>query len=284
MFESLYFLKRLFNFYRPNDMERENFDYTIEATNRLEINGECFYTEKTQQQWWVNNFYDDDHFFNVVINVIKFPQNNLPETQPLFRLLSQLNPILEHVHLRMADNGDIQSVVNEKEIYNRWERVKEQLLAQYKDTKPVKNMIEKLNASYYWSRSCIRGSLLYFIFLSQYRKDDEFEGELPSILHEGEIIDINVSRFKNENVLNSSNEKTRCLHGEGKVRRRSTLKKVYNQQIKPLTGADFSYNYIFDCHYDFDCKNASLIEAHLKEQASDKYVYESTVTFKFIPQ
>ena len=61
-----------------------------------------------------------DLIHNIEIDIIEYPQSNAPEVYPTYKLLQQLNPISQHIHLHLDKMGKIISVVNNQEIEDRW--------------------------------------------------------------------------------------------------------------------------------------------------------------------
>lgn len=244
----------------------------------MEINHQPFYDETTSQKWSVRYYYDEKFYRNIVIDVLEFPQSNAPEVQPTYKLFCKLNSIFQHLHLRLDNDGNVSSLVNKEEIEVRWECVKKEILSEYAGINPVKKMVEKLNFTYYSCKETIMQSLLHLVLLACYRDEEKFVVRLPSVLNEGELIYTDVKR-----ILSDSDKL--YFHGEGCVHNISAMKKAYDKQIKPLTQSDFNYAYTIDVKYIFKSEHTiQKIEACIREQSSNRFVYKKTVTFSLIPK
>ena len=73
-----------------------------------------------------------------VIDVVELPHSNAPEVHPTYKLFNQLNSIFQHLHLCIDNDGELCSVVNKKEIQDKWENVRNGLLSEYEGIKQVK--------------------------------------------------------------------------------------------------------------------------------------------------
>lgn len=253
-------------------------DYAIEIASLTEINSEPLYDEITCQKWSAHYFYDERRYRNIIIDVVELPHSNAPEVLPTYKLFNQLNSIFRHLHLCIDNYGYLSSVVNIKEIQNKWENVRNGLLSEYEGIKQVKKMIEKLDYAYYACEGTLMQSLLHLIFLVRYREENKFEIELPSVLNEGELIDIDLQK-----TVSERDRQHYC--GKGYVHHQSAMKKAYDKQIKPLTQSEFDYDFTIDIEYIFNSEHrVQKIEACIKEQSSDRFVHKKTVTFSLIPK
>lgn len=259
-------------------MKNLTLDYAIEIASLTEINHQPLYDEITGQKWSVHYFYDEKRYRNIVIDVVELPHSNAPEVHPTYKLFNQLNSIFQHLHLCIDNDGELCSVVNKKEIQDKWENVRNGLLSEYKGIKQVKKMIEKLDYAYYACEGTLMQSLLHLIFLVRYREENKFEIELPSVLNEGELIDIDLQK-----TVSERDRQHYC--GKGHVHHQSAMKKAYDKQIKPLTQSEFDYDFTIDIEYIFNSEHrVQKIEACIKEQSSDRFVHKKTVTFSLIPK
>lgn len=259
-------------------MKTMTLDYAIEIASLTEINHQPLYDEITSQKWSVHYSYDEKRYRNIVIDVVELPHSNAPEVHPTYKLFNQLNSIFQHLHLCIDNDGKLYSVVNQKEIQDKWENVRKELLSEYEGIKQVKKMVEKLDYAYYACEGTLMQSLLHLIFLVRYREEDRFNIELSSVLNEGELIDIEL-----ESTVSERDRQHFC--GKGYVNHQSAMKKAYDKQIKPLTQSEFDYGFTIDMEYLFNSEHrVQKIEACIKEQSSDRFVHKKTVTFSLIPK
>jgi len=259
-------------------MKTMTLDYAIEIASLTEINHQPLYDEITSQKWSVHYFYDEKRYRNIVIDVVELPHSNAPEVHPTYTLFNQLNYIFQHLHLCIDNDGKLYSVVNKKEIQDKWEDIRKELLSEYEGIKQIKKMVEKLDYAYYACEGTLMQSLLHLIFLVRYREENRFNIELSSVLNEGELIDIEL-----ESTVSERDRQHFC--GKGYVHHQSAMKKAYDKQIKPLTQSEFDYGFTIDIEYIFNSEHrVQKIEACIKEQSSDRFVHKKTVTFSLIPK
>lgn len=259
-------------------MKTMTLDYAIEIASLTEINHQPLYDEITSQKWSVHYFYDEKRYRNIVIDVVELPHSNAPEVHPTYTLFNQLNYIFQHLHLCIDNDGKLYSVVNKKEIQDKWEDIRKELLSEYEGIKQIKKMVEKLDYAYYACEGTLMQSLLHLIFLVRYREENRFNIELSSVLNEGELIDIEL-----ESTVSERDRQHFC--GKGYVHHLSAMKKAYDKQIKPLTQSEFDYGFTIDIEYIFNSEHrVQKIEACIKEQSSDRFVHKKTVTFSLIPK
>lgn len=259
-------------------MKTMTLDYAIEIASLTEINHQPLYDEITSQKWSVHYFYDEKRYRNIVIDVVELPHSNAPEVHPTYKLFNQLNSIFQHLHLCIDNDGKLYSVVDRKEIQDKWENVRKELLSEYEGIKQVKKMVEKLDYAYYACEGTLMQSLLHLIFLVRYREENRFNIELSSVLNEGELIDIELESTVSE-------RDRQHFYGKGYVYHQSAMKKAYDKQIKPLTQSEFDYGFTIDIEYVFNSEHrVQKIEACIKEQSSDRFVHKKIVTFSLIPK
>lgn len=259
-------------------MKTMTLDYAIEIASLTEINHQPLYDEITSQKWSVHYFYDEKRYRNIVIDVVELPHSNAPEVHPTYKLFNRLNSIFQHLHLCIDNDGKLYSVVNKKEIQDKWEDIRKELLSEYEGIKQIKKMVEKLDYAYYACEGTLMQSLLHLIFLVRYREENRFNIELSSVLNEGELIDI-----KLESTVSERDRQHFC--GKGYVHHQSAMKKAYDKQIKPLTQSEFDYGFTIDIEYIFNSEHrVQKIEACIKEQSSDRFVHKKTITFSLIPK
>ena len=235
-------------------MKTMTLDYAIEIASLTEINHQPLYDEITSQKWSVHYFYDEKRYRNIVIDVVELPHSNAPEVHPTYTLFNQLNSIFQHLHLCIDNDGKLYSVVNKKEIQDKWEDIRKELLSEYEGIKQIKKMVEKLDYAYYACEGTLMQSLLHLIFLVRYREENRFRDR-------------------------------QHFCGKGYVHHQSAMKKAYDKQIKPLTQSEFDYVFTIDIEYIFNSEHrVQKIEACIKEQSSDRFVHKKTVTFSLIPK
>ena len=216
----------------------------------------------------------DERLCNCIeIDIIEYPQSNAPEVYPTYKLLQQLNPISQHIHLHLDKMGKIISVVNNQEIEDRWTEIKDTLVSEYGDVKQGRKMIENLSITYYNFIESIKKSLLHQIFLMRFRKEDKFRVELPSVLNEGAMIDVDMKR-----VISGGGQQ--CLQGQGYVQHRTSMMEKYDKQIRPLTQCRFDYNFDIEAVYEFNTDRIlQNIEVLMQEQSCENFIHKKKITF-----
>ena len=253
--------------------DKSYFDYLTEIASMMEINHQCIYDEKTCQKWRVCSYIDKSLIHNIEIDIIEYPQSNAPEVYPTYKLLQQLNPISQHIHLHLDKMGKIISIVNNQEIEDKWTEIKDALVSEYGDVKQGKKMIEKLSITYYNFIESIKKSLLHLIFLMRYRKEDKFKVELPSVLNEGYMIDVDMK-------CAISDGGQQCLQGQGYVQHRASMMEKYEKQIRPLTQCRFDYNFNIEAVYGFNTDRIlQNIEVQMQEQSCENLIHTKKITF-----
>lgn len=252
---------------------KSTFDYMIEIVSKMEINNQCIYDEKTCQKWRVCSYIDRNRIHNIEIDVMDYPQSNAPEVYSTYRLLRLLNQLSQHIHLQLDGMGKIIAVVNHREIEDKWFELKDRLVAEYGDVKQGKKMIDNLNVTYCSFLRSIKNSLLHVIYLLRFREGNKFKIELPSVLNEGHMIDVDMFRI-------ISDDNRQLLHGTGYVQHRSSMMDKYDKQIKPLTQCQFDYNFNIEVAYQINSNRVvKHIEANLQEQSCENLINKRTITF-----
>ena len=169
--------------------------------------------------------------------------------------------------------GKIISVVNNQEIEDKWTEIKNAFVSEYGDVKQGRKMIENLSITYYNFIESIKKSLLHQIFLMRFRKEDKFRVELPSVLNEGAMIDVDMKR-----VISGGGQQ--CLQGQGYVQHRTSMMGKYDKQIRPLTQCRFDYNFDIEAVYEFNTDRIlQNIEVLMQEQSCENFIHKKKITF-----
>ena len=134
-------------------------------------------------------------------------------------------------------------------------------------------MIENLSITYYNFIESIKKSLLHQIFLMRFRKEDKFRVELPSVLNEGAMIDVDMKR-----VISGGGQQ--CLQGQGHVQHRTSMMEKYDKQIRPLTQCRFDYNFDIEAVYEFNTDRIlQNIAVLMQEQSCENFIHKKKITF-----
>jgi hypothetical protein len=218
------------------------------------------------------------------INHENFPEN-LGNTLDVSEFL---NIPYENLHLKLYPNGEVKDVLNQDEIAEKWEQIKNRKefhqLLEYIDEE---QFFRKLNPAYEDSLEYILKTPHYIVFFPpvyqtpRYHPDPFVRVELNcnSIIFAGNTVDFRV-QFELERIENGfAYCKSKTLKFSTNERK---MKNLYKQGYASAIQSPLEYAFSYEAQYKYEVKTAKLIQANavFKEQANENLIYENQINIQ----
>lgn len=207
------------------------------------------------------------------------------ETMEFANLIKLMSTPTQRVDVRLDKTGKIHEIINARYIYDRWIEVYNILRKEFTDENFLQGLREQGNNDYTNLKETIGRILLYNIFYlpvfdDEYKfgKNKSYELAITSNVLNSEKVDI-VLRDK-EIKINNPNL---CLTLIGQARNGDHIaKKAMQTYASLLEGHKTDYEFEINVKYEIDmfdgCPNN--IEVYFKENLTDLFFYEQTMTIK----
>lgn len=214
--------------------------------------------------------------------------NANPGFNDMIEFAKAFNYPMAKLVLKLNEKGQVDAVLNQDEILERWNHIKDDVLAPLKSSDQDKEVLKNGDIQFSNSLNSIKESLIYSLFFApvfgekkQSQNADVFSGEISSQLFQNQKISYNLKEVcekldENEVVLNHSALIDKYTY--------SDFGKLYDKMYKELCGPRFLYETSLSSKYKYDVVSGLIKEcdAVFIEKANEKLIYESVYKIKMI--
>lgn len=214
--------------------------------------------------------------------------NANPGFNDMIEFAKAFNYPMAKLVLKLNEKGQVDEVLNQDEILERWNHIKDDVLAPLKSSDQDKEVLKNGDIQFSNSLTSIKESLIYSLFFApvfgkkkQSQNSDVFSGEIFSQLFQNQKISYNLKEVcekldENEVVLNHSALIDKYTY--------SDFSKLYGKMYKELCGPRFLYETSLSSKYKYDVVSGLIKEcdAVFIEKANEKLIYESVYKIKMI--
>jgi hypothetical protein len=266
----------------------EELNYLFSSQSEIKVKGYSLMESKTTQQIAYRLCEKDARgsfgSFSLELTVTS-TEADLPVAAGNVSSVGQLlNIPYERLVFQLYSNGEVQEVLNQKEIAGKWEDVKKKeefqsLLAGVNE----KKFIQEMDNAYADSIWRIRETPLYIVFFPPvYRLlyDDShsarYEQTCKSILFIGNTIRFK-THLKFEKIANGIVFFTsRLLKFDTDDR---DMRKLYQKAYGALVNTGLDYHFLFEADYQYELQTGRLLSAQavFEEQANRDLIYKNTI-------
>ncbi|NIF07517.1 hypothetical protein F3J23_19015 [Chryseobacterium sp. Tr-659] len=257
--------------------EIEKSQYTILQTIDLQVAGSSMIDSETEIIWDFNKTKKENYFYGDIIQ----KSHQVKYIKSIYRqfaeYMQKFNKPLEHLNIELFPEGNIKSLINQDEIKQAWNVLKENLKPELGNTFEEKNMIEGGDNDFSNTLPLIKNNVLYTLFFNDlFYEYSELNTFIELDKHEY-ISQI----FANEKVILSKKRKVERegnivkikFYSESDSDKNGHLREIYNTKLKDFLQEPYSYSLTWSLEYHFDVLQSKMLLCHskIKEQASAKY-------------
>lgn len=259
--------------------ETDNDKYLILQKIDMQVSGSSMIDSETEMVWEFRKFKKDGIFYGAIqqkLHQVKYIKSIYRQ---FAEYMQKFNKPLEHLVIGLSQEGGVESLVNQEEITERWNRLKNELQPELGNTFEEKNMIEGGDRDFSDTLPLIKNNLLYTLFLN----DLFYEYADPGIFIEQGKQQYISQVFANESVMILTKRKVEKdgdilkikFYSEADPDKNNHLRNIYNTKLKDFLQEHFDYAFTWSLEYHFDIQKGKMLLCHskIKEQASRKYTH-----------
>jgi hypothetical protein len=210
--------------------------------------------------------------------------------QNMAAFMQEFSWITQVLDLELGQYGNIIKVINEQQIWDKWQSVKYQLKKKSPDPDNLKPIFDGGDKDYGDPTSLIKNSLVHRFFfppiIGVKQAGNDFHsintyGSLPSQLYTGEKVFYEIL----ERTTKSNEAELEFSHKGKLVPDKTTnFKSLYEQNYKTLLGDDFGYNWSYTVDYKFNKLQNALMAANvlLTEATNPSLMHQTRITVSHV--
>jgi len=261
--------------------------YKINIIQKLIANDKSFVNTNTEIIWKfkvIENMND-----RIVINIIcdSYEVKNKPSgTANLIDFAMLFNKPVEELTLELNQYGNIEKVLNQKSILDKWLLLRNNELGEYQKDESMKGIFVAGDTEFTNTLQSLKNNILYILFFDKiYDKvltantfiNDNIS--LYSKLFQGKLIS-----FNNRQEIQSYNDVQIMNTFKFIPDEKLELKKKYIVDYKDIIGNDFNYNYTIKSKANYLMTKGILksLEAECIEQANDRLFHQTNYKVELI--
>ncbi|KAA0127813.1 LysM peptidoglycan-binding domain-containing protein [Chryseobacterium sp. SN22] len=259
--------------------ETDTDDYLILQKIDMQVSGGSMIDSETEMMWEFRKFRKDGIFYGE----IQQKSHQVKYIKSIYRqfaeYMQKFNKPLEHLVIELSHEGGVESLANQDEIMERWNRLKNELQPEMGNTLEEKNIIEGGDRDFSDTLPLIKNNILYTLFLN----DLFYEYVELGTFVEQEKQQYTSQVFANEQVMLLSKRKVEKegdilkikFYSEADPGKNGHLRSIYNTKLKDFLQENFDYALTWSLEYHFDIRKGKMLLCHskIKEQASRKYTH-----------
>ena len=259
-----------------------SFIYEIIQKQSLALDDKKLYETETRMIWKLSDIEVSEEYFSLVVEQV---EHQLADVHSVVKELASFarlfNIPLSRLHLKFLPDGSFLSILNQEEITQKWEELKETpKLKELQEHTEAQSIITEGDKDFSDTNPLFRNSFLYQLFFpaiygnieTSVAATEDKPRVLKSNIFQNQPVQLNVER---ENLTAPDHTlaiKFTAEHiGDGK------LKKLYDKQFKAMVKKEFDYEFNIITEYRV-AKQSGMIQTascKVKEQLTDNFVHRA---------
>ncbi len=265
------------------------FMYEIKQKQHLMLGEQKLYETETRMIWKLFNIEVFEEYFSLQVEQVEHKLANVHSVVKELASFAQLfNIPLSRLHLKFLPDGSFLSILNQEEITQKWEELKETpKLKELQEHTETQSIITEGDKDFSDSKPLIQNSFLYqFFFPAIY---GNIETSVAATEDEPRVFKSNI--FQNQAIqFNVERENLTAPHHMLAIKftaeniRDRKLKKLYDKQFKAMVKEEFDYEFNFTTQYKV-AKQSGIIQAascKVREQLTNNFVHRADYTIQLL--
>lgn len=270
-------------------LSKESAEYKINIEQRFVVNDKLFLNSITDIRWLYEISEIAENPIVTVETKSTEVSNNPTGFENLVSFAEMFNKPTVVLVLELNSLGKIEKVVNQKEVFEKWEQLANGELAEYRGDESMEGIFIAGYSEFSDTIKSLKTNPLYLFFFDEiysktfensiYNKTNEqllsklFQGALISLKNRQEIIDFN-TKVVAKNIYRYFTEDNQELD----------LADLYQRNYKDIIGADLDYKFecSSDAEYDFHRGMLNNLKAVCLEKANDKLFHETKYKIELV--
>lgn len=260
--------------------------YQIEVFQEMMVNDRSFVNTLTTIEWAFKIEEITTKNYKVTLDTTSYEIGQTSEVNKAITDFGLLfNFPVRSLHLLISHSGEIMSVLNQADIFEKWQNIKQTDLLSFQNDKSMEGIFVAGDTEFSNTISILSRNPLYLIFF------DVVYGNLEKIGNVGRKGIILNSRLFQGNLVELANSRKLSKKGEvisieNTYRSDSdsdaTLKEQYQKDFKGTTGANFVYSYKLQSLSEYSFDDGMLLKstAVCAEEANENLIHTTKYTIK----
>lgn len=264
-----------------NKVVDTNIKYRINMYQKLIANDKIFADTDTEIIWNLKFLEIAESKIIIEIKIISYEVKNQPaDTSKLINFSMLFNYPVENLKLELNHYGKIERILNQKEVFEKWQTLRNKDLAQYQYEESMKGIFIAGDNEFSDTIKSLQNNLLYVLFFDKVYNtpflSEPYIGDsinLYSKLFQGTKIPFtNTQEFYNNENIKVKNRYSFIVNTETRE-----LEKKYLANYKSLIGEDFNYDYYIESDAGYHIENGILqyLDAVCIEKSNEKLFHHT---------
>ena len=266
-------------------------DIVIDEATELQMRGQILIQAQTIQRFSVKQDEKDGHAISIIDCKEIIKRQISPEYKPLADTISFLGQPLYHLVLGINPNGEIAKIVNQEEIYERWNKLKQTKEAQIllADDVTGEKISQAMDTDYSQTLKVIKETLRYRLLCPDFWGDQT----LGKVRHRETDLTLS-SNFFSSHKIRFSLKETFARADETKeiivTQEYSSVKEIqkelsgiYNSSLNDYLQTPMDYGMKIKCTFHLSGVPLCIQECHchLQEKLNDMAVFTNEIHIKY---
>ena len=270
-----------------NNPRKIEYNYSPNSSYKIEIFTSLYYLGKpvTENQidstWRINYDSEQNSIFLEVTDKNRLKVDS--QIIPLLDIVDKINKATDSLHLQLHTDKTIKNVINDKEILDRWEKIKFDDLKFYElEDEYFKLIVEAYDLEFNTLTKSLQQNILYQIFFYPQGNIVVPTAELNLIAGNQIVISqLFPQQFISYDLYSKSQEKDEmveviCSSKVPNDWNKENLKTEFKKNYATLIEDAFDFKFSLESKYNYDAQGVlKSAKSYIKEQANEKLFYIS---------
>ncbi|BBA29143.1 LysM peptidoglycan-binding domain-containing protein [Prevotella melaninogenica] len=266
-------------------------DIVIDEATELQMRGQNLIQAQTIQRFSVKQEEKDGHAISIIDCKEIIKRQISPEYKPLADTISFLGQPLYHLVLGINPNGEIAKIVNQEEIYERWNKLKQTKEAQIllADDVTGEKISQAMDTDYSQTLKVIKETLRYRLLCPDFWGDQT----LGEVRHRETDLTLSSNFFSSHKIrflLKETFARADETKGIIVTQEYSSMKEiqkelsgVYNSSLNDYLQTPMNYGMKIKCTFHLSGVPLCIQECHchLQEKLNDMAVFTNEIHIKY---
>ena len=264
--------------------------YEIAQETELLVQGKKAIDTYTELIWQIEPI-QTDQFKAVRVTVKKQEVKKIGNAYGgLVAYMQELNKISEVIELQLGQYGNVSKVINDQEIWNKWQMARQALLANAPNPDDLQSIVKGGDSDYRNPTQMIKDTPLYKVFFSpligEKQPAADFKslnvfGILPSQLYMGQKVEYEI--FEKVVTINDFEMRLNQV-ARPVIAKANVFKEQFEKNYKALLGNTYNYRWNYEVEYHFNRPGNDLLycKAAIIEETSPGLIHKNIFTIKAV--
>ena len=259
-------------------------EYKVRVEQRFTINGKPMVNTITEMLWKYK--IEEANAEKPIVSIVTESsevENTPTGFQDLLDFAKLFNRPTERLVLELDSHGELTAVVNQREIFDKWELLADGELAEYKNDESMEGIFVAGYSEFSDTIKSLKTNPLYTIFFDQvYNKNFEQPiSNKPNVSFLSKLFQGKIINLKNRQEMVSFDTKViakNIYRYFAEDNQETDLADLYQRDFKDAIGPEFEYRYECSSEAEYERYRGVLnnVKAVCLEKANDKLFYETT--------